>query len=189
MHPAPRRSARDLFVAFLRIGLSGFGGALPYAHAELVDRRRWLDDAEFTEILSIGQLLPGPNILNVAIFVGVRHGGRFGAVAAGLGLLALPMVIILALGATYQTFAGTPGLERAIGAIAAAAAGLVIAMGLKLARSLPRRAWPWLVAATAFVAMLVMHVPLAWLVLTLAPVSMFLAAWFDPARRTRTDRR
>ena len=69
----------DLFLAFLQISLSGFGGAINWAHRALVDQRRWMSDEDFTETLSLCQFLPGPNVGNVSIYVGSRLGGPAGA--------------------------------------------------------------------------------------------------------------
>jgi chromate transporter len=85
--PAAQAGVLDLFTAFMGVGLSGFGGVLPFARRMLVDRRRWLSPAEFTEVLGLSQLLPGPNIVNVTIYVGARFAGIPGAVAAFLGLM------------------------------------------------------------------------------------------------------
>ena len=96
-HQAPPRSARDLFVAFTVLALQGFGGVLPVAQRELVEKRRWLTREQFAEALSIGQVLPGPNIVNMALMIGDRLFGWRGAVAAMAGILAAPLVIVLLL--------------------------------------------------------------------------------------------
>lgn len=64
----------DLFLTFLTITMSGFGGVLPWARRTLVDKKRWLNDEEFAEALALSQFLPGPNIVNLAIVVGQRYG-------------------------------------------------------------------------------------------------------------------
>src|SRR5579863_6568850 len=76
----------DLFLAFLTVGLSGFGGVLPFARRMLVERRAWLSQAQFNETLALCQTLPGPNIVNVSVVVGARFAGVAGAVAAVTGL-------------------------------------------------------------------------------------------------------
>ncbi|MGI9154784.1 MAG: chromate transporter, partial [Rubrivivax sp.] len=69
------RSAAELFFAFNRLALQGFGGVLPVAQRELVERRRWMTQAEFVELLSLGHILPRPNIGNMALMYGERHIG------------------------------------------------------------------------------------------------------------------
>lgn len=82
--PAPVSTAR-LFVGFLKIGLSGFGGVMPFARRMLVEQQRWLTELEFLDVLSLSQFLFGPNIVNVSIIVGRRFRGATGAVAACAG--------------------------------------------------------------------------------------------------------
>ena len=94
-------SPRELFTAFNRLALQGFGGVLAVAQAELVDRLGWLTREEFVELLSVGQVLPGPNIVNMSLMIGDRFFGLRGAFAALAGLLALPLVIVLALAVLY----------------------------------------------------------------------------------------
>jgi chromate transport protein ChrA len=92
---------KELFLRFTQISLSGFGGVMPFARRMLVEERRWLSAEEFTDVLSLCQLLPGPNIVNVAVCVGARYHGVRGAVAAFAGLMTAPFFIMLALGALY----------------------------------------------------------------------------------------
>ncbi len=68
---APARiSTLQLFLGFLKIGLSGFGGVMPFARRMLVEEQRWLTEVEFLDVLSLSQFLPGPNVVNVSIIVG-----------------------------------------------------------------------------------------------------------------------
>src|SRR5665647_1519263 len=92
---SPAVTTRELFVGFLQVGLSGFGGVLPFARRMLVDKRRWLTELEFNEVLSLSQFLPGPNIVNVSIIVGRRFQGPIGALAATLGLMLMPLILSL----------------------------------------------------------------------------------------------
>src|SRR5881409_32207 len=107
---APAVSASALFVAFLKIGLSGFGG-----------------------VLSLSQFLPGPNIVNVSIIVGRRFQGVAGSVAACLGLLMMPLIIVLALASIYAQFAQVEAVRGACNGISSAASGLILAMALRMA--------------------------------------------------------
>ena len=93
------RSPRELFVVFNRLSLQGFGGVLPIAQHHLVERERWLTKAQFVELLSVGQVLPGPNVVNMALMLGDRHFGWRGALAALDGILLVPMLVVLLLAA------------------------------------------------------------------------------------------
>ena len=102
--PATPRPANPwaLFVAFSRLSVMGFGGVLPIAHRELVERLRWLTPEVFTELLSVGQVLPGPNVVNLSLMVGDRYFGLRGALAALAGMLLAPTASVLTLAARYQ---------------------------------------------------------------------------------------
>ena len=135
--PRPR-GLWDLFAAFTRLSMMGFGGVLPIAQRELVDRLGWLSAAEFAELLSVGQVLPGPNVVNLSLMVGDRWFGLRGAMAAVAGMLALPMALVLALAALYQGLADQPAVVGAVRGMGAVSAGLIFAMGLKLLPTLAR---------------------------------------------------
>ena len=83
-------SERELFMAFLAIGLSAFGGALPWARRVLVERKRWMSPDAFNETLALCQALPGPNVVNLSVVVGARYAGPRGAASALLGLIGVP---------------------------------------------------------------------------------------------------
>jgi chromate transporter len=169
--PTPWR----LFTSFMLISLAGFGGVLPHARRMLVERRRWITDREMTELLSVGQLLPGPNIVNVSILLGVRRCGAPGAIAGASGLLLAPLALFLVVGATYQHFADLPWLAGAFRGVGGAAAGLILGMGVRLAHSVPLRPAVVAIGAAAFVAVAVVRIPLPWVVLALAPLGVWLA--------------
>ena len=125
-------SKRELFMAFNNLALQGFGGVLPVAQRELVERRRWLTKQQFVEMLSLSQVLPGPNIVNLALMFGDGHFGLRGAFTAVAGLLIAPLVIVLTLTALYGQLAQVPFVSGALRGMAAVAAGLVISTAFKL---------------------------------------------------------
>lgn len=166
-----------LFEGFLRIGLSGFGGVLPFARRMLVDQRAWLTEAEFTEVLSLSQFLPGPNIVNVSIIIGRRFAGVPGSIAATLGLMLMPMVIVLLLATLYKEFAQIDAVRNAAYGVSAAAAGLMLATALRMARSIRDTPWQIGIGVIAFVAIGVARLPLLWVIAVLVPLSLALAWW------------
>lgn len=169
--PAP------LFVAFLTVGLSGFGGVLPFARRMLVERRAWLTEAQFNETLALCQTLPGPNIVNVSIVVGSRFAGPGGALAAVTGLMAAPVAVVLVLATLYARFGQVGRAPELIAGLGAGASGLVAATAAKMAwpliRKHPATAAPFI--AIAFVGVGVLKLPLLWVLLALAPFSVALA--------------
>lgn len=125
-------SSTELFVAFTRLALQGFGGVLAVAQRELVERLGWLTKEEFVEMLAIAQVLPGPNVVNLSMMVGDRFFGARGAMAALAGMLALPAVIVLALAAAYGQVSHYPVAVNALRGMGAVSAGLILATGIKL---------------------------------------------------------
>jgi chromate transporter len=172
---AARVATRALFKEFLVVGMSGFGGVLPFARRMVVERRGWMSEQEFTEVLSLAQFLPGPNIVNVSIIVGRRFQGAAGAFAATGGLLLLPLLVVLLLATVYARFADIEAVRGACTGISAAASGLVLSMGLKMARPIARTRWQAAIGAIAFVAIGVARLPLLWVLAALVPLAVAIA--------------
>jgi chromate transporter len=156
--PAP--GVRAIFLGFLQIGLSGFGGVLPHARHALVDTRHWLGEREFAELLSLGQALPGPNIVNMGLMMGYRFRGVPGALAAVTGLMFAPMVIILLLAAAYGKIADNMLAQRVMSGIAFAGAGLILSTGIRMVTVQPRRIAVWGLVAGTVAAKIVLGLPL-----------------------------
>jgi chromate transporter len=169
----------ELFAGFLAISLSGFGGVLPWARHMLVERRGWLDEREFAEALALCQFLPGPNIVNLSIILGSRFRGIPGALTAFSGLVGVPLLIMMACGALYVRYGEVETLRGALAGLAAGAAGLLVAMAVKMTLPLikDRRVSAIVFAAAAFAAVGLLRLPLYWAVLALAPLSMLWCYW------------
>lgn len=165
-----------LFLAFSRISVSSFGGAIFWARRELVERQRWLTEREFVDVFTLGQLLPGPNVLNLTVIVGHRFAGWTGAAAGAAGFLGWPCLIIVGMGMLYQHYGALPQVQQALTGMSSVAAGLLFATVVKLAKVLPRGWRPWLFGALAFVGVGVLRWPLLWVMGALAPWALF-AAW------------
>jgi chromate transporter len=153
-------SIAGLFVGFFLVGLYGFGGVLPWARRMVVEQRRWMSAAEFTEMLGLCQFLPGGNIMNVTVALGSRFHGVVGAIVAFLGLMTAPVAIVISLGVVYDRYVGLPPVRHAFAALAAAAAALVLANALKIAAPLWGRPLPIVIAAVTFVAIALLRLPL-----------------------------
>jgi chromate transporter len=174
----PPPTVPELFRAFATMSLHGFGGVLPWARRAIVEDKRWMTAQEFNEAFAVAQFLPGANVVNLAIVFGRRLHGAAGAAVALAGLLIPPVVIVLILGALYARFGDIDALQRVLGGVAAAAAGLIVAIVLKMAQPLLRQGPAGLaIAAAGFVAVGVMRWPLPYVLLVLAPVSIALAVW------------
>jgi chromate transporter len=164
-----------LFFAFSRITLSSFGGALFWTRRELVEQRRWLTDREFVEVLTIGQLLPGPNVLNVTVMVGHRFAGFTGALVAVAGYLGWPCLVVIGMGMLYQHYGNVPQVQQALAGMSKVAAGLLLATVIKLVMVLPRNWRSGLFGILAFFGVGVMRWPLLWVLAALAPCAVAFA--------------
>jgi chromate transporter len=173
---AAAASLRELFTGFLLVGVSGFGGVLPFARRMLVEERRWLTPDGFNEILALAQFLPGPNIVNVSVIVGRRFQGVAGSLAASVGLMLMPLVILLTLATLYAEVAQYPLAQRVTHGVSAAAAGLMVAVALKMGQPLRKSAWKIVLVVVAFVAIGIVRLPLLWVLAVLGPVS-YAIAW------------
>jgi chromate transporter len=173
--PPPAVSARELFVAFMKVGISGFGGVLPFARRMLVERTRWMSEREFIEVLSLSQFLPGPNIVNVSIIVGRRFHGVPGSIAATAGLLLMPLIIVLTLAAVFSRYGELPALRGATHGVSAAAAGLMLSVAFRMAQPIRRSAWQIAMAVLAFAGIGLARLPLLWVLAVLAPLAVLIA--------------
>jgi chromate transporter len=129
-----------LFLLFSQLGLSSFGGGVSaWMHRAFVERRGWLGEAEFSAALALARIMPGVNVVNLAVLIGQRVRGASGAAAAVLGLLIGPSGVAIGLMIAYGALARSLVLQAAIEGAAAAAAGLLIAMGVSSAMLLAGR--------------------------------------------------
>jgi len=165
-----------LFAGFLHLGLIGFGGVLPMARRMIVEKQRWLTPAEFTDLLGLCQFLPGGNIINLSVAIGLHFRGLAGAVASLVGLIAAPSAIVIMLGVIYDRFKDDPRVEHLFAGLAAAAAGLLVAMAVKIALPLRRKPVGIVIATLCFIAIAVLRLPLLPTMVVLASLSM-LATW------------
>ena len=177
--PALRPSLTELFRAFVIVSISGFGGALPWARRTIVEQKGWMTTEEFNETFALSQFLPGPNVINFSVVFGSRFGGPAGAAVALAGLLGPPLVIVTVLAILYESYGGVETLSRILAGITAAAVGLLIAVVAKMAAPLFLKRWNSapLFAIVAFTGVAIMHWPLPYVFLGLAPFSIAFA-WF-----------
>jgi chromate transporter len=169
-----RPSNFALFWGFTTACICGFGGVLPWVRRMVVDKNGWQTAREFTDLFSLCQFLPGPNIINYSVCLGSRFNGIPGAAACLAGVLAAPMTIVLSLGALYARYGQEPVVARGFTGLGAAAAGLVLATALKISAPLGRKPRGMLMAALAFTAIAVLRLPMLPSMFVLAPLSILL---------------
>ena len=149
---APEISASlwEVFLEFLIIGATSFGGVVPYLRGNLVVKRAWLDDTEFVEMLSISQSLPGLNATNMAVQVGEKLQGFMGSLVAVIGICLPGGALMYVAGIFYRLHGNHPWSTAALKGVAAAAVGLILATAVGLSKKALSRNWDLLfVAATA----------------------------------------
>ena len=171
----------ELFIAFSRLALQGFGGVLAVAQRELVERLGWMSKEEFVETLAIAQVLPGPNVVNLSMMIGDRFFGLRGAIIALAGMLLAPAVIVLALAAAYSELARHPMAVNALRGMGAVSAGLILATGIKLLPALKKsplgRPLALGLALLAFVLIALLRWPLIYVLALLGGAGMLIAWW------------
>ncbi len=163
--PRPN-SLTDLFVSFTLLALQGFGGVLTVVQRELVEKKQWMTQEEFVEDWAVAQIMPGPNVVNLALMIGGRHFGLPGAMAALAGMLAVPLILVLLLALLHDHYANHPGVVGALRGMAAVSAGLIMATGFKLsgtlaANPLPMR-WCITFCILGFICIALLHWPLVY---------------------------
>lgn len=174
-------SLSELFTTFALIAMQGFGGVLTIIQREIVDKRRWLTQKEFTEDWAVSQILPGGNVVNLCIILGNRYFGWQGVLAALSGLLLPPMLLILILATAYNQFVHLPQVEGAVRGMGAAAAGLIGAASIKMLRDLKSNDMGVGVCAAlsviTFAAVGLLRWPLVYVVLGLGVPALGFACW------------
>jgi chromate transporter len=170
-------SLASLFIAFLKVSLygTGGGGGIVWARRIAVENRRWISEQEFADIVSLCQFMPGPNIVGIAVCIGAKTRGASGTIAAICGFLLIPWGIGLSLGLLYLKYAHLTVFRNILGGVAATAAGLLIATGIKLLMPYRGRPAAVLFAALAFGLMVFGELPLLVILFSLVPLGIAVA--------------
>src|ERR1700676_4498302 len=171
---APAPGLLELFVAFAKISLAGFGGVLVWARRAIVDRHKWMTAEEFNETYALCHFLPGPNIVNLSMVFGSRFRGIPGGIAAFAGLLGPPVAVVTILGALYAHFGEIEALRRILAGVSSAAVGLLIATAFRMMMPLVKRRdlVGLVLLAAVFVAIGLFRLPLQIVLLVAIPISI-----------------
>ena len=167
---------KALFIGFMKLGLMGFGGVLPLARHMIVEDQKWLSSEKFTDLLGVCQILPGGNIVNMAVAIGYDFAGVKGAISAVFGLMFAPTIIVISLYQMYVNFQNIPQVQHMIQGLAAAAAGLLFATGFKMLKPLMKSKLTYLTIILTIIFMLFIKLPLAFTLLILITVNMTVLA-------------
>ncbi|MBX9590660.1 MAG: chromate efflux transporter [Hyphomonadaceae bacterium] len=162
---------REALRVWARIGLLSFGGPagqIALMHRELVEERQWIDEGRYLNALNFCMLLPGPEAMQLATYVGWRLHGVKGGLTAGL-LFVLPgALVVLGLSMLYAAFGKLPLIEAVFVGIKAAVLAIVVEALLRIARRSLKDNVEWAIAGAAFIAIFVLAVPFPLIVLAAA---------------------
>jgi chromate transporter len=183
---SPPPSLPQLFTGMLQVALSSFGGGLSvWSQRIVVERRRWMTNEDFLTGYTVARLLPGPNQINMAVYIGTFLHGLAGALVALAGMLLVPFAVLMGLGMVYLSFQSLPLVDRVLDGMVAVAAGLALSMGFKILPDYRADPVALGLAAVVVVAMTVFHVRLVPLLLVLSPLAM---AWYWPRQAEEGNR-
>jgi len=183
---SPPPSLPQLFTGMLQVALSSFGGGLSvWSQRIVVERRRWMTNEDFLTGYTVARLLPGPNQINMAVYIGTFLHGLRGALVALAGMLLVPFAVLMGLGMVYLSFQSLPLVDRVLDGMVAVAAGLALSMGFKILPDYRADPVALGLAAVVVVAMTVFHVRLVPLLLVLSPLAM---AWYWPRQAEEGNR-
>ena len=164
----------ELFVAFAKMSLAGFGGVLVWARRGIVDQHRWMTAEEFNETFALCHFLPGPNIVNLSVVFGSRFRGIAGGLAAFAGLVGPPTVIATILAALYARYGEIDALRRILAGVSCAAVGLLLAVVFKMMMPLikKRDIVGLVILLATFIAIGLVRLPLQTVLLVAIPLSL-----------------
>ena len=163
----------EALAAWTKIGFLSFGGPagqIALMHKVVVDEKRWLDEQRFLSALNFCMLLPGPEAMQLATYVGWRLHGLAGGLAAGLLFVIPGALVVLALSAFYAAFGNVPVIEAVFVGVKAAVLAIVIQALLKVSKRALKGNVDWIIAGSAFVAIFLLHLPFPLIILTAAIV-------------------
>jgi chromate transporter len=167
-------SLLELFVAFAKISLAGFGGVLVWTRRAIVEQHRWMTADEFNETFALCHFLPGPNVVNLSVVFGSRFRGVAGGIAAFAGLLGPPVVIVTLLAALYARFGEIEALRRTLAGVSCAAVGLLLSALFRMMLPLIRKRdlIGLALLAAVFTAVGLLRLPLPLVLLAAVPLSI-----------------
>ena len=175
-------SIGQIFLEFLIIGATSFGGVVPYLRGSLVTKRHWIDDKEFVEMLSISQSLPGLNATNMAILVGEKLRGALGAIAGIIGICLPGAVLMFVVGIFYHHHGDHVWITAALKGVAAAAVGLILSTVVGLSKKSLAGNFDFVFMALTVIAVNRLHLGVP---RTLIGVGLLAILWHRPRKEQK----
>lgn len=161
---------------FMLIGMQSFGGGLSaWMRLEVVQKRGWMSERQFVSGMALCQICPGPNAVNLSVFIGTTLRGRGGALASLFGMLVVPVMVVLTLGGLFARVQEHAWIGSAMAGLGAGAIGMNLAMGVRMTRANIRGLVPAGVAGVTAVAIGILGLPLLPVLGVMLPLSLLLA--------------
>lgn len=177
---APVIKLSALLSSFLKLGASSFGGGTTaWIYRETVERRGWFSEEQFLQALTVAQVMPGANAVNLAVFLGMQLRGAAGATIAAFGMVLPAFILILVLAGAYHQLSGYPEAQAVLTGLACVGIAATLLNGVKASRLLNKRIVPILVAILVFVLVALLRWPLVWVVLALTPTSIVISYFLE----------
>ena len=158
-----------------QVAFSAFGGGMSlWSHRIIVERRQWMTSESFVTGLTVARLFPGPNQINMSVYIGSIFQGLPGSLAAVAGIILFPFTLLMLLGLLYFQFSAIAEVNRLLAGLAAAAAGMALSMGFKILEVYKTDYLALAIAVIVFVSLQVFRFHLIPVVLVAGPVAMSL---------------
>ncbi len=125
----------QLFLSFLQVGLFSIGGgyaAIPLIESQVVTSHAWLSMSEFTDLVTIAEMTPGPIAINSATFVGIRIGGILGAIVATVGCIVPSLILVSILAFVYYKYRSADFMQSILKVIRPVVVSLILAAGIRI---------------------------------------------------------
>ena len=145
-----------------------------WSHRIIVERRQWMKSESFVTGLTVARLFPGPNQINMSVYIGSIFQGLPGSLAAVAGIILFPFTLLMLLGLLYFQFSAIAEVNRLLAGLAAAAAGMALSMGFKILEVYKTDYLALAIAVIVFVSLQVFRFHLIPVVLVAGPVAMSL---------------
>ena len=182
-------SMAEIFWYFLRLGWLAFGGPvgqIGLMHLDVVERRQWLDEDEFLRALNFSHVLPGPEALQLAIYIGYKKGGVWAGVLAGVLFMLPGYITLTGLAWIYVRFGKSPEVLGVLWGFRPVGLALLLAALVRISRAALKGVFPVLLALGAFVSFFLLRMP--FLVVLIGCGLLFLASrkWTPSTRAAAT---
>ena len=167
----------ELALPFCKIGLTSFGGGLSaWVYREFVTMRSWITEDEFLGALTISQILPGPNIVNLAMNIGYVLRGTIGSLVSVLSLMIPPIVVIILMSVGFAQVDQYPWIHEFMEGVAAAAMGMTASVAIRNIRNSTKFGyWPIGISALVVSGIFIMKWPIVPVVLMVSIIGFLIA--------------